>query len=434
MEPSDHLFRHEAGRMVAALTRIFGVHNLALAEDVVQDAFCRAVEVWRLRGIPENPSAWLMTTAKNRALDVLRRERTARTFAPELGRFIQSEWTLAPTLQELFAENAIKDDLLRMMFSCCHPRLSEEAQVALTLNTLCGFSAGEIAGAFVIGRAAVEKRIARAKKVFAGSKKLFDVDSDEAFSGRLPVVQRALYLLFNEGYHGSSTETPVRVDLCHEAMRLVKILLDHPLGQTPSTYALAALMCLDAVRLPARLNASGNLSSLFDQDRSQWDTQLIREGQNLLDLSASGSELTEYHVEAAIAWVHATADSAEKTDWGEIVSLYDMLLKIRPSPVVALNRAIAIGQSEGPSRGLEEVSAIADQERLLKYPFYFAALGEFDLRSGRYEAAREQFRKAVALARNPIERRFLEARIAACKPSTSSTASSATGNPSIPNP
>jgi RNA polymerase sigma factor (sigma-70 family) len=434
MEPSDHLFRHEAGRMVAALTRIFGVHNLALAEDVVQDAFCRAVEVWRLRGIPENPSAWLMTTAKNRALDVLRRERTARTFAPELGRFIQSEWTLAPTLQELFAENAIKDDLLRMMFSCCHPRLSEEAQVALILNTLCGFSGGEIAGAFVIGRAAVEKRIARAKKVLAGSKRLFDVDSDEAFSGRLPAVQRALYLLFNEGYHGSSPETPIRVDLCHEAIRLVKVLLDHPLGRTPSTYALAALMCLDAARLPARLDAAGNLSSLFDQDRSQWDAQLISEGQNLLDLSASGSELTEYHVEAAIAWAHATADSAEKTDWGEIVSLYDLLLKIRPSPVVALNRAIAIGQSEGPSRGLEEISAIADPERLAKYPFYFAALGEFDLRSGRYEAAGEQFRKAVALARNPTERRFLEARIAACKPSTSITASSATANPSRPNP
>jgi RNA polymerase sigma-70 factor (ECF subfamily) len=189
-------------------------------------------------------------------------------------------------------------------------------------------------------------------------------------------------------------------------------------------------MCLDAARLPTRLDASGNLSSLFDQDRSRWDAQLIREGQNLLDLSASGSELTEYHVEAAIAWVHATADSAEKTDWGEIVSLYDMLLKIRPSPVVALNRAIAIGQSEGPSRGLEEVSAIADPERLLKYPFYFAALGEFYLRSGRYESAGEQFRKAVALARNPTERRFLEARIAACRSSTSITAPPATGNPS----
>ena len=428
MEPSDHLFRHEAGRMVAALTRIFGVHNLALAEDVVQDAFCRAVEVWRLRGIPENPSAWLMTTAKNRALDVLRRERTARTFAPELSRYIQSEWTLAPALHELFSDNAIKDDLLRMMFSCCHPRLSEEAQVALILNTLCGFSAGEVAGAFVIGRAAIEKRIARAKKVLAGSKKLFDVESDESFTGRLPAVQRALYLLFNEGYHGSSSETPVRVDLCHEAIRLVQVLLDHPLGRTPGTYALAALMCLHAARLPARLDASGNLSSLFDQDRSQWNAQLIREGQSLLDLSATGSDVTEYHVEAAIAWIHATADRAENTKWREIVSLYDMLLKIRPSPVVALNRAIAIGQSEGPSRGLEELSAIPEPERLTQYPFYFAALGEFDLRSGKYAKAREQFQKAVAVARNPAERRFLEARLAACEPPVSIGTSSPTSS------
>src|SRR5262249_33339130 len=175
MEPSDHLFRREWGRMVAALTRIFGVHNLALAEDVVQEAFCRAMEVWRVRGVPENPSAWLMATAKHCALDVLRRERTARTFAPELGRLLQSEWTLAPVVEELFGPNAIKDDLLRMMFSCCHPRLPEEAQVALVLHILCGFSVDEIASAFVSGHAALEKRITRAKKVLAGSKRLFDI-------------------------------------------------------------------------------------------------------------------------------------------------------------------------------------------------------------------------------------------------------------------
>src|SRR5262249_50871516 len=164
MELSEHLFRHEAGRMVATLTRIFGVHNLSLAEDVVQDAFCRALEVWKFQGVPENPSAWLMTTAKNRALDVLRRERTARTFAPELGRLLESEWTLAPTVEEQFTESAIKDDQLRMMFSCCHPRLSEEAQVALILNILCAFSVDEVAGAFVSSHAAIEKRITRAKK------------------------------------------------------------------------------------------------------------------------------------------------------------------------------------------------------------------------------------------------------------------------------
>jgi RNA polymerase sigma factor (sigma-70 family) len=192
MVPDDHLFRREAGRMVAALIRIFGVHNLTLAEDVVQDAFCRALEVWKFRGVPENPSAWLMATAKNCGLDVLRRERTARTFAPELGRLLDTEWTLAPVVEELFGANAIKDDLLRMMFTCCHPRLPEEAQVALVLHILCGFSVSEIASAFVSTRAAMEKRITRAKKVLATSKGLFDVAAADDFSARLPAPSRPL--------------------------------------------------------------------------------------------------------------------------------------------------------------------------------------------------------------------------------------------------
>jgi len=414
MELSDHLFRREAGRMVAALTRVFGVHNLALAEDVVQDAFCRAMEVWRMRGVPENPSAWLMATAKNRALDVLRRQRTASTFAPELGRLLESEWTLAPVVEELFAANAIKDDLLRMMFSCCHPRLSEEAQVALILNILCGFSVDEIAGAFVSSHAAIEKRMARAKKIFSGSKRLFDVTVPAEFSKRLPAVQRALYFLFNEGYHGASPETAVRTELCHEAMRLGVILLDHPLGGTPSSYALSALMCFDAARLPSRVDASGNLISLFDQDRSLWDQNLVLKGLKLMELSASGPELTEYHVEAAIASIYSTAARAEETNWQTIVSLYDTLMTIRPSPIVALNRAIAVAQRDGPERGLEEIAAIKDRDRLSAYPFYAAALGELELRSGREDAAREHFRTAQGLARNPMERRFLDRRMEAC--------------------
>src|SRR3974390_1944095 len=340
MELSDHLFRREEGRMVAALTRVFGVHNLALAAAVVQGAFCRAMEVWRMRGVPENPSAWLMATAKNRALDVLRRQRAARTFAPELGRLLESERTLAPVVEELFAANAIKDDLLRMMFSCCHPRLSEEAQVALILNILCGFSVDEIAGAFVSGHAAIEKRISRAKKVLAGSKRLFEISAPD-FSDRLPAVQRALYLLFNEGYHGASTESAVRAELCHEAMRLAALLLDHSLGATPASYALAALMCFDAARLPGRVDAAGNLISLFDQNRSLWDQNLIAEGLKLMELSASGTAFTEYHAEAAIASVYSTAVRAEDTDWKTVISLYDTLMSIYPSPIVALNRAIA---------------------------------------------------------------------------------------------
>jgi len=415
MELSDHLFRQEAGRMVATLTRIFGVQNLALAEDVVQDAFCRALEVWKLRGVPENPSAWLMATAKNRALDVLRRDRTARTFEPELSRFVQSEWTLAPAVAELFATDAIKDDLLRMMFSCCQARLPEEAQVTLILHILCGFSVGEVANAFVSTHAATEKRITRAKKVLAGSKRLFDVERARDVAARLPSVHRALYLLFNEGYHGASAESAIRADLCHEAMRLTAVLLEYPVAAVPATYALAALMCFNAARLPGRMDASGNLSSFFEQDRSQWNQGLIAEGIRLLDVSAVGTELTEYHIEAGIARVHALARHAEETDWVSIVSLYDLLMTTRPSPVVALNRAIAIAELDGAARGLEEISRIADAERLQRYPFYWAAMGEFELRLGRGEDASRHFQAALKLARNEAERKFLAPRLAACE-------------------
>jgi RNA polymerase sigma-70 factor (ECF subfamily) len=358
MDLEEHLFRREAGRVTAALTRLFGMHNLALAEDVVQDAFCRALEVWKFRGVPENRSAWLMATAKNRALDVLRRERTARTYAPELGRLLESEWTLVPAIHEVFSPAAIKDDELRLTFSCCHPRLAEESQIALILHILCGFSVGEVTCAFVSGHAAMEKRITRAKKVLAESERLFEIADSKDFPARLPAVQRALYLLFNEGYHGASTESAVRAELCQEAMRLTKVLLGHPLAATPATQALAALMHLQAARLPSRVDASGNLSSFFEQDRSQWDAGLIAEGQRLLDLAATGPELSEHHVEAGIAAIHATAPTAEKTDWRTIVSFYDTLMSIRPSPVVALNRAIAVAESEGPERGLQELRAI----------------------------------------------------------------------------
>jgi RNA polymerase sigma-70 factor (ECF subfamily) len=414
MELSEHLFRRESGRMIAVLTRIFGVHNLALAEDVVQEAFCRALEVWQFRGVPENPSAWLMTTAKHLALDTLRRQRTATTFAPELGHLLQSEWTLAPVVEEMFAANAIKDDLLRMMFSCCLPRLPEESQVALILHILCGFSVGEVASAFVSTEASIEKRITRSKKELAKSKKLFDVTASAGFSSRLPAVQRALYLLFNEGYHGASADAAVHTGLCREAMRLTAILLEHQAGKTSATYALAALMCFDAARLPARVDASGDLISLFDQDRSRWDQELISEGFKLLDISTAASEITQYHVEAAIASIHARAGRAEATDWAGIVSLYDTLMAIQPSPIVALNRAIAVAQKEGPDRGLEEIQAIPDPDRLTAYPFYFAAIGELELRRGRRDIARERFRSALDLARNPTERRFLSQRISAC--------------------
>ena len=413
MELSEHLFRREYGRLVAALTRIFGVHNLALAEDVVQDAFCRAIDVWKVRGVPDNPGAWLMAVARHRALDIIRRERTARTFAPEISRMLDSEWTLSPAVHQAFEVHAIRDEQLRMMFSCCDPALPEYTQVPLILNILCGFGVAEIAGAFLTGRAAVEKRLSRGKKTLARSPRLFDL-ADSDFAARLSSVRSALYLLFNEGYHGASAEAAVRADLCGEAIRLVMLLLEAPPADVPETRALAALMHLHAARLPARLNGEGELNPLFEQDRTRWDASLVEEGLRLLDLAAKGPCVTPYHVEAAIAAVHASAASTELTDWNAIVALYDRLMAIAPSPVVALNRAIAIGQRDGPEHGLAALREIHDATRLRHYPFYPAARGEFERARGDYAAARRDFNAAAELARNPAERHFLQKRARDC--------------------
>lgn len=413
-EPVEHLFRRESGRITATLARIFGLRNLALAEDVVQEAFCRALEVWPFKGAPDEPAAWLMATAKNCARDALRRERTAHRAAPELAGALGSEWSLAPTIEELFAPHEVKDDLMRMMFSCCHPRLPETAQVALVLHILCGFSTEEVAAAFIDSRVTTEKRIARGKKTLAATGRLFNISSPRDFRTRLGAVHRALYLLFNEGYHSSSHDSAVSTQLCTEACHLTSLLLEHPLGRTPATYALAALMALNFARLPGRLDAAGDLLALADQDRTKWDRRKIDEGVKLLELSAGGPDLSSYHIEAAIASLHATAPSLAATDWATVISLYDALLSISPTPVVALNRAIAIAQAHGPERGLEAVAAIADRSRLARYPFYSATLGELELRRERPERAREHFESALALARNPAERRFIERRIRAC--------------------
>jgi RNA polymerase sigma-70 factor (ECF subfamily) len=409
VELGEHLFRRESGRIVASLSRIFGLENLGMAEDVAQDVFCRALEVWKLRGVPQNPSAWLMKAAKNRAIDLLRRERRVRNIVGDFGHLLESEWTLVPTVNEALSAEAIKDDQLRMMFSCCDPGLSQEVQVALILRLLCGFTILEIANAFLSREAAIEKRIERGKKALAASQRLFDMTDAELHS-RLATVHRALYLLFNEGYHASTAQRVVRGELCREAMRLGASLLENPMVATPATYALCALMWLNAARLRARVDGYGDLIALADQDRSLWDPALIEKGNYFLDESASGSELTEYHVEAAIASIHSNAARVEDTDWARLVWLYDTLMQIRPTPVIALNRAIAIAHLDGPERGIDAIRAIPHGERLASYPFFPAALAELELRAGKLAEAREHFRAAAELARNESERRFLELR------------------------
>lgn len=413
MQHDEHLFRHEFGRLVTALTRIFGLQNVALAEDVVQDTFCRALEVWKLRGVPENPSAWLMASAKNRAIDLIRRERTARKLLPQLEGALESEWTLVPTVNNAFDVETIADDELRMIFSCCHPELSESTQIALTLSVFSGFTANEIAAALLSKRAAIEKRIERGKKTLAASQRLFDL-TDEELPERLSAVQRVIYLTFNEGYHGASPKAAIRTELCLEAMRLGALLLERDVVATPSSYALCALMSFHAARLRARIDGSGELVSLFDQDRSLWNKESIARGVRLLERAATGSDASEYHLEAAIAAVHCSAPNAQATDWKQIVWLYDLLMQLAPSPVVALNRAIAISYRDGPETGIAAIRAIAENERLAAYPFYSAALGELEMRNGNLEEAKRQFDAALALARNATERRFLAAKSQGC--------------------
>ncbi|MBV8198660.1 MAG: hypothetical protein JO263_11020 [Candidatus Eremiobacteraeota bacterium] len=351
-----------------------------------------------------------MTAAKRRTIDLLRRERRFRKFAPDLDSLLVSEWTFLPTVNEAFGEEAIADDELRMMFSCCDPKLSEESQIALTLRLLCGFSIREVAHALLSTPAAMEKRIERARKVLGQSETLFDL-TDRELHDRLPAVHRALYLLFSEGYHASS-EALVRGELCREAMRLAATLADNAQVASAASYALCALMWLDAARLASRVDRQGDLVSLADQDRSRWDQVLIAKGKEFLERSAAG-EPGEYHVEGAIAAVHCSAATFDDTDWQKLVWLYDLLLKLRPSPVVALNRAIAVGYAFGPERGLEEIHAISQGDRLAHYPYYPAALADFESRLGRNERAREHFKAAMALARNSAERRFLERHLAA---------------------
>lgn len=400
----DHLFRHVSGKMVAALTRLPGPQHLELAEEVVQEALIRALETWKFKGLPDNPAAWLMQTAKHRALDAIRRKRTFKGIAEKLA----GEYTLAPAVAAAFSEHTIEDGQLRMMFACCDPSLSEETQVALVLKLLCGFGIGEIAAAFLGKADAIEKRITRGKQALHKAD-LEAVLRPAEITARLPGVLQALYLLFSEGYHGSEHAT--RSDLCYEAMRLCLLLARNDATARPETCALLALMCYGAARLDARANHAG-LVNLEQQDRSRWDRALIAEGNRWLSRGAEPGAATHWHLEAAIAASHCAAPSFAQTDWPTILNLYDALYRAKPDPIVGLNRAIVVGQVRGPKAALGELERLPEKERLQAYPFYFAALAEFAQKAGDMTRARTHLRQALYLARNPAEREYFQARLA----------------------
>jgi RNA polymerase sigma-70 factor (ECF subfamily) len=410
----EHLFRHESAKMVATLTRIFGIEHWNLAEDVVQEALARALETWPYRGVPENPSAWIMRASRNLALDVIRRQKVFRGKEPEIAHLIENSRSPLPEA-DIFVENEIGDDRLRMMFVCCHPVIAPEAQVALTLKTLCGFSITEISRAFLTTEAAIAKRLTRAKQKIQEARVPFEIPAGDELTRRLDSVLQSVYLLFNEGYKASTGDRLVREELCHAAIRLTELLAQHRAGNQPKTHALLALMLLNAARTSAREDNQGNLLRLEEQDRTRWDQPMIERGMSHLRESASGEEVSEYHLQAGIAACHAMAKDYSLTNWGRILSLYDRLMEFDDSPVIALNRAVAIANFHGPEAGLEAVRAIKDHEKLASYYLFYSVIGELAMRMNNREAAAEQFRKAFELADTKSERAFLLKRLHHCE-------------------
>lgn len=411
---AEHLFRHEAGKLVSVLTRMFGIERLQLAEDVVQEALIRAMQTWPYYGVPENPAAWITQTAKNLALDVLRREQNFRRKEPGIIAFMD-QWPVgAPAEREVVFDTEIADDRLRMMFACCHPVLPPDARVALALKTLCGLGTREIAAAFLANEAAIAKRLTRARKAIRDAGVPFEIPHGEELEGRLESVEQTLYLLFNEGYKASSGDALLREDLCREAIRLVELLAEHPVGDRPRTHALAALMYLNAARFPEREGEEGQLLRLQDQDRGNWDRSLIARGMRHLSLAAAGDQFSAYHIQAGIAACHAVAPSYEATDWTQILALYDAWASMDGSPVIALNRAVAVANVHGAEAGMAAVEAITNGKPLDGYYLRHAVLGEFAWRLGNFAAARAQFERAAALSAVESERVFLAGRAAAC--------------------
>ena len=411
-EVADHFFRHEGAKLVATLTARLGTHCLQLVEDVVQEALLRALQTWSYHGMPDNPAAWLTQVAKNLALNALRREQRWNDKQDGIAAE-HTRWLSAPAPD--VEHGTFADDTLRMMFVCFHPELATDAQTALALRTLCGFSPGEIAAAFLSSEAAIAKRLVRARQRIRELALPFVVPEPRDLPSRLDGVLHTLYLLFNEGYKASTGDRLVREDLCHEAIRLVTLLTEHQATRETRVFALLALMLFNVARLKARTDDAGNLLRLEEQDRSEWDRAMIERGIACLHHAARGSSLSVYHIEASIAATHCMAADASATDWSRILHLYDQLLAITHSPVTAMNRAVAIARVYGPQAGLDALDGIRHRAVLEGHHLYHAMRGTFAAELGQRAAAITHFRQAGKLVMLPAERDFIARRISECE-------------------
>ena len=407
----DHLFRHESGRMIAVLSRLLGLQNIEIAQDLVQDTLLQAMSTWGYKSVPDNPSAWLYRVAKNKAIDFLRREKKFKEVSPQYSYLLQSEYTLASTVNNLFLENEIQDSQLRMMFACCHPSIQEESQIALTLKTLCGLSVNEISKAFLTTEETIAKRIYRAKEKIKAEKIELEVPQNDELSTRVDTVLKSLYLLFNEGYKSSNPDKLIREDLCEEAMRLCFLLTQHSLTALPRTKALLALMCFQASRLDARLDDKSNIILLKHQDRNKWNRSLMSKGFEFMEESTEPFEISSYHLEAAIASQHAAARSFKQTNWKSIYHLYEMLYQLQPNPIVAMNKAIASSYAISKENALKELQQIKGLE---DHHLYYTSIGEmyFDLENK--PEAKKFFEKALELTSSGYDQQLLITRISNC--------------------
>jgi RNA polymerase sigma-70 factor, ECF subfamily len=406
----DAVWRIESAKLIAALTRM--VRDVGLAEDLAQDALVAALERWPQSGIPDNPGAWLMATAKHRAIDLLRRNKLVERKHETLGYELEARQEMAVPDLDAALDDHVGDDLLRLVFIACHPVLSTEARVALTLRLLGGLTTEEIARAFLVPEPTVAQRIVRAKRTLTEARVPFEVPRGEDLAARLSSVLAVIYLVFNEGYTATIGDDWIRPALCEDALRLGRIVAEL-MPEEPEVHGLVALMEIQASRAHARVGPSGEPILLLDQNRARWDQLLIRRGLAALERAEKlGGATGPYTVQAAIAACHARARTGDETDWARIAALYDTLARLTPSPVVELNRAVAVAMSSGPAAGLEIVDALRSEASLTGYHLLPAVRADFLLRLGRLEEARAELERAASLTRNTRERDLLLERAA----------------------
>ena len=407
----EHLFRHQAGRMVAHLARLLGPAHLDLAEETVQEAMVRALQTWPYQGVPENAGAWLFRVAHHVAIDTVRRNRLlgekTEAIVMELSR------AAGRTQDDPDVEEQLRDDELRMIFMCCHPEISRDARVALSLKTVSGFSVPEIARAFLADDAAIAQRLVRAKRQIRERRLTLEMPHGPELKGRLESVLDVLYFMFNEGYAAHEGEGLIRQELCMEALRLARLVASSSIVE-PRVDALVALMAFQAARFPARVDEAGDLVLLESQDRNRWDRRLIALGYYYFDRSISGEDVSEYHVQAAIAATHARATDPRSIDWPVILGLYDSLLEISPTPVIALNRAVAVAKVHGAAQGLAALEHLENDPKLRDYHLLLAVRGHLLMEIGRNGEAAACFRAALERPCSEPERRFLRRKLEAC--------------------